>query len=165
MFSAEPAHGLTSWLPNLASMRGYSRSWLSGDVQAGLSVAAYLVPQALAYAALAGLSPVTGLWTALPPLLVHALLGSSRQLSVGPESTTALMTAAVLGPLALGDPTRHAHYAAALAVFVGAICLIAALLKLGFLSNLLSRSVLIGYLTGIAIVMIVSQVGRSNRLG
>ncbi|WP_284228153.1 SulP family inorganic anion transporter [Mycobacterium antarcticum] len=147
-------------LPNLLGLRGYSSSWWRGDVQAGLSVAAYLIPQALAYAALAGLSPIVGLWTALPPLVLYAVLGSSRQLSVGPESTTALMTAAVLGPLALGDPSRYAHYAATLAVFVGVICLIAALLRLGFLSNLLSRPVLVGYLTGIAIVMIASQLGK-----
>lgn len=159
MSTAEPDR-LTTWLPGLANFRGYSSSWLRGDLLAGLSVAAYLVPQAIAYAALAGVSPVAGLWTALPPLLVYALLGSSRQLSVGPESTTALMTAAALGPLVLGDSVRHAHYAATLAVLVGAICLMAGLLKLGFLSNLLSKPVLIGYLAGIAVAMVVSQFGR-----
>ena len=134
------------------------------DLLAGLSVAAYLVPQALAYAALAGLSPVAGLWTALPPLLVYALLGSSRQLSVGPESTTALMTAAVLGPIASGDSVRYVHYAATLALLVGAICLAAGLGRLGFLSNLLSKPVLVGYLTGIALVMVIGQLGRVIRV-
>lgn len=160
MFTAELPRALTTWLPSLTSIREYQRPWLRGDLLAGLSVAAYLVPQALAYAALAGLSPVVGLWTALPPLLVYALLGSSRQLSVGPESTTALMTAVVLGPIASGDSVRYAHYAATLALLVGAICLVAGLGRLGFLSNLLSKPVLVGYLTGIALVMVIGQLGR-----
>ena len=164
MFTAELPRALTTWLPSLTSMREYQRSWLRGDLLAGLSVAAYLVPQALAYAALAGLSPVAGLWTALPPLLVYALLGSSRQLSVGPESTTALMTAAVLGPIASGDSVRYVHYAATLALLVGAICLAAGLGRLGFLSNLLSKPVLVGYLTGIALVMVIGQLGRVIRV-
>jgi MFS superfamily sulfate permease-like transporter len=82
-------------LPGLATLRGYQRSWLRGDVMAGLTVAAYLVPQVMAYSGLAGLPPVAGLWAILAPLALYALLGSSRQLSVGPESTTALMTATV----------------------------------------------------------------------
>ena len=94
----------SSWAPGLAQFRGYQRDWLRGDVVAGLTVAAYLVPQVMAYATVAGLPPVVGLWAALVPLAVYAVLGSSRQLSVGPESTTALMTATALGPLAAGDP-------------------------------------------------------------
>lgn len=164
MPSTDSPDWLITWLPNLAKLRGYSRSWLRGDVQAGLSVAAYLVPQAIAYATLAGLDPVAGLWAAMPPLVIYAVLGSSRQLSVGPESTTALMTAAVLGPLVLGDPARYAQYAAILAILVGLTCLVAGLLKLGFVSSLLSRPVLVGYLTGIAFVMIVGQVGRMTKL-
>ncbi|CAN5886004.1 SulP family inorganic anion transporter [soil metagenome] len=148
-------------LPGLANFRGYQRSWFVSDVQAGVSVAAYLVPQALAYATLAGLSPITGLWAALPPLFIYALLGSSRQLSVGPESTTALMTATVVAPLTIGQsPSEYASYAAALAVIVGMVCLTAGVLKLGFLANLLSKPVLVGYLAGIALVMIGSQLGR-----
>ena len=80
--------------PGLTQFQNYERSWLRGDVLAGVTVAAYLVPQVMAYATVAGLPPVVGLWGALLPLAVYALLGSSRQLSVGPESTTALMTAA-----------------------------------------------------------------------
>ena len=92
-----------SILPGLAQFRGYQRDWLRGDVVAGLTVAAYLVPQVMAYATVAGLPPVVGLWAALVPLAVYAVLGSSRQLSVGPESTTALMTATALAPLSAGD--------------------------------------------------------------
>jgi sulfate permease, SulP family len=101
-------------LPGLAWIRGYERAWLRGDLLAGLTVAAYLVPQVMAYAGLAGLPPVTGLWAILAPLAVYALLGSSRQMSVGPESTTALMTATVVAPLAAGDPGRYATLAATL---------------------------------------------------
>lgn len=152
---------LAALAPGLANFRGYQRPWLVSDVQAGVSVAAYLVPQALAYATLAGLSPISGLWAALPPLLIYAFLGSSRQLSVGPESTTALMTAAVVAPLAVGlSASEYAGYAAVLAIVVGVLCLTAGVLKLGFLANLLSEPVLVGYLAGIAVVMITSQLGR-----
>ena len=82
--------------PGLTQFRGYQRAWLRGDVLAGVTVAAYLVPQVMAYATVAGLEPVAGLWAALAPLAVYAVLGSSRQLSVGPESTASLMTASAL---------------------------------------------------------------------
>jgi SulP family sulfate permease len=149
-----------AWLPGVDDFHRYRRAWLRGDVVAGFAVAAYLIPQALAYGALAGVGPSVGLWAAVPPLLVYAVLGSSRQLSVGPESTTAAMTAAVLAPLAAGDSVRYAQYAAILAVIVGIACVTAGLLKLGFVSSLLSRPVLVGYLAGIAVVMVLSQIGR-----
>ncbi|PXY36527.1 sulfate transporter [Prauserella flavalba] len=147
-------------LPGLGQFRGYRRGWLRGDVLAGVTVAAYLVPQVMAYASVAGLPPVTGLWAALGPLAVYVLIGSSRQLSVGPESTTALMTAAALAPLAAGDPGRYAALAATLAVLVGGVCLLGRLVRLGFLAELLSKPVLVGYLSGIAVIMIASQLGR-----
>ncbi|HET9563450.1 MAG TPA: sulfate permease [Mycobacterium sp.] len=149
-----------SILPGLAQFRGYQRVWLRGDVVAGVTVAAYLVPQVMAYATVAGLPPVVGLWAALVPLAVYAVLGSSRQLSVGPESTTALMTATALAPLAAGDPGRYAALAAAVALLVGAICFVAGLMRIGFLADLLSRPVLVGYMTGVAVIMIGSQLGK-----
>ena len=152
---------VTHVVPGLANFRGYPRTAVRGDVLGGLTVSAYLVPQALAYATLAGLAPVAGLWAALPPLVIYAFLGSSRQLSIGPESTTALMTAAVLVPVVgAADPGRYAAHAATLALLVGVICLVAGLLRLGFLANLLSRPVLVGYLAGIAAMMVASQLGR-----
>ena len=152
---------VTQVVPGLANFRGYPRTAVRGDVLGGLTVSAYLVPQALAYATLAGLAPVAGLWAALPPLVIYAFLGSSRQLSIGPESTTALMTAAVLVPVVgAADPGRYAAHAATLALLVGVICLVAGLLRLGFLANLLSRPVLVGYLAGIAAMMVASQLGR-----
>jgi SulP family sulfate permease len=141
-------------------LRGYQRSWLRGDLLAGVTVAAYLVPQVMAYAEVAGLPPITGLWAAVAPLVVYAILGSSRQLSVGPESSTALITATAVGVLVAGDQQNYAGTAAALALAVGAICLICWLARLGFLANLLSHPVLIGYMAGIAGLMIVSQLGK-----
>jgi high affinity sulfate transporter 1 len=150
---------LAAATPGLTQFLGYRRSWLRGDVMAGLTVATYLVPQAMAYATVAGLSPVAGLWAALLPLVIYALMGSSRYLSAGPESSTALMTAAALAPLAAGDSGRYAALAAMLAVLVGAVCLAAGLLRLGFLADLLSRPVLIGYMTGVALIMVAGQLG------
>ena len=150
----------SDWAPGLAQFRGYERAWLRGDVVAGVTVAAYLVPQVMAYATVAGLPPAVGLWAALVPLAVYAVLGSSRQLSVGPESTTALMTATALAPLAAGDPSRYAALAAAVALLVGAMCFVGGLVRLGFVADLLSRPVLIGYMTGVAVIMIGSQLGK-----
>ena len=151
---------LSGWLSGVRQFRRYQRGWLRGDVVAGLTVTAYLVPQVMAYSTLAGLPAVTGLWTAIVALIVYVLFGSSRQLSVGPESTTALMTAAVLAPMAAGDSMRYGVLAATLAVLVGAVCFVGALARLGFLANMLSRPVLVGYMTGIAILMIASQLGK-----
>ncbi|MCY0944506.1 SulP family inorganic anion transporter [Streptomyces antarcticus] len=139
---------------------GYHRSWLGRDALAGVTVAAYLVPQVMAYAGVAGLPPVAGLWAVLPAMVLYALIGSSRLLSVGPESTTALMTAVAVGPLAAGDPGRYAVLAAALAVVVGLVSLAAWAVRLGFLADLLSRPVLVGYLAGVALIMIIDQLPR-----
>ena len=153
----------TDWaaaMPGLAQFRGYQRSWLRGDVMAGLTVVAYLVPQAMAYATVAGLSPVAGLWASLLPLAIYAVMGSSRYLSAGPESSTALMTAAALAPLAAGNSGRYAMLAAVLAVLVGVVCFAGGLLRLGFIADLLSRPVLIGYMAGVALIMIGGQLGK-----
>ncbi len=151
---------LARFSPNLGALREYRRAWLRGDFVAGCTVAAYLVPQVMAYATIAGLPPVVGLWAILPPLVLYAFLGSSRQLSVGPESTTALMTAVVVGPAAGGDPDRYAQLAAGLALLVGLACLGCWALRLGFVADLLSRPVLIGYMAGIGVIMIVGQLER-----
>ena len=127
---------------------------------AGITVAAYLVPQVMAYAGVAGLPVTAGLWAAIAALTVYALLGSSRQLSVGPESSTALLSATVVGPLAAGDGGRYAALSAALAVMVGCYALIAWGLHLGFVADLLSRPVMVGYLAGLAFVMIAGQLER-----
>lgn len=139
--------------------REYRRGWLRGDVVAGVTVTAYLIPQVMAYAEVAGLPAVVGLWASLGALLGYALLGTSSQLSVGPESTTALMTAAALGSLAIGTPEEYAELASALCLVVAALCLLSWWGGLAFLAELLSRPVLIGYMAGVAVIMISSQLG------
>lgn len=164
MRAADPPSRLDAALPGLRVLRGYRRVWLRGDVVAGVTVAAYLVPQVMAYASLAGLPPVAGLWGILLPLAVYALVGSSRQLSVGPESTTALLTVAVIAPIAAGDPGRYAVLAAGLALVVGGLFLLAWAARLGIVADLLSRPILVGYLAGVAVIMITSQVGKVTGL-
>lgn len=123
-------------------------------------MAAYLIPQCLAYGELAGLPPIHGLWAALAPLLLYAWLGSSPQLSVGPESTTALLTAAAIAPLAAGNAAAAVPLASLLALLVGLVCCVGAAGRLGFLADLLSRPILVGYLSGLALVLISAQAGR-----
>lgn len=141
-------------LPILAD---YRRAWLRGDLIAGITVAAYLVPQVMAYASVAGLPPVSGLWAALPALVAYALIGSSASLSMGPEATTALMTAISLGPLAAGNTARYAGLATTLALLTGAMAVIAGLLRCGFVADLLSRPVLVGYMAGVGLIMAADQ--------
>ena len=143
----------------LAQLRGYQPGWLRADVLAGITVTAYLVPQVLAYGELAGASPVTGLWVAVLAMVAYALLGTSRQLSVGPESATAVMVGAAVAPLAGGDPARYLALSTGLAVIVGLICIAAWAVRLGFIADLLSQPILIGYMAGVGLIMIASQLG------
>ena len=155
--SARPVQDRPWW-------RSYRRQWLARDVLAGVTVAAYMVPQVMGYAAIAGLPPITGLWASLLPLVVYALMGTSPQLSLGPESTTALLTATALAAMSGGDPDQLAAAAGALAIATGLVCIAARLLRAGYLSTLLSRPILIGYLLGIAVLMVISQLGHLTGL-
>jgi len=146
-------------VPKPTWVRGYERTWLRGDVLAGITVTAYLIPQVMAYAEVAGVPPEATLWAAVGGLTVYVFLGSSRELSVGPESTTALMTATALGSLVAAGDDR-VPLAAALALMVGLCCLVGWVLRLGALADLLSRPVLVGYLAGIAFTMAASQLGK-----
>ncbi|HEV8025188.1 MAG TPA: SulP family inorganic anion transporter, partial [Candidatus Nanopelagicales bacterium] len=143
--------------PGWQRLRHYDRSNLRGDVIGGITVTAYLVPQVMAYSALAGLPPTSGLWVIVVGFVLYAFVGSSRLLSVGPESSTALLTATSLAPLAGGEPLRYAALAASLALIVGALSLLAALLRLGFIGDLLGKPLLIGYMAGVGVLMISSQ--------
>jgi sulfate permease, SulP family len=149
-------------LPGLQILLSYQSDWLRGDLLAGITVAAYLIPQCMAYGEIAGLSPVAGLWAILLPLFVYTFIGSSRQLSVGPESGTALLTAAAIAPLA--NSSNYAGLAALLAMMVGIICLIGYVTRLGSLANLLSKPILIGYMTGVALIMMVGQLGNITNI-
>ena len=145
-------------LPGVERLRSYDRRDLRGDLLGGVTVTAYLVPQVMAYSALAGLPPVSGLWVIVVGFVLYALIGSSRLLSVGPESSTALLTATALAPLAGGEPLRYAALAALLALIVGALALLAAILRLGFIGDLLGKPILIGYMAGVGVLMISSQI-------
>ncbi len=149
--------------PGLTTLLHYRRPWLRGDVVAGITVLAYLVPQVLAYAGLIGLPPVAGLATALAALVVYAVLGSSRVISVGPEATVALMTGLILMPMITGDPGEALGLTATLTLLVAAWLGLAAALRLGVISAVLSKPILIGYLTGSAILMVSSQLGKATR--
>ncbi|MEB3308824.1 MAG: solute carrier family 26 protein [Snowella sp.] len=147
-------------LPGLKCLRSYQSAWLRRDTIAGITVAAYLIPQCMAYAELAGVQPIAGLWAILPPMLIYALLGSSPQLSVGPESTTAVMTAAAISPLLRGNGDNYASSCSLLALLVGIVCFVGAFARLGFLADLLSKPILVGYMAGVAVIMIVGQLGK-----
>lgn len=151
---------LSRLAPGVGVLRHYRRRWLRRDVLAGLAVAAYLVPQVMAYAGLVGVPAVAGLWVAVGCLVVYAALGSSRRLSVGPESTVALLAGSVVGPLAHGDPARASALAATLALIVAGWLSLAWLARLGVIANLLSHPLLVGYLTGAAVLMAAGQLGR-----
>jgi sulfate permease, SulP family len=146
-------------LPGLRQLMGYQRSWLRGDILAGITVAAYSIPQCMAYGELVGVPPVVGLWTILSAMFVYTLFGSSRQLSVGPESTTSVMTAAAIAPL-LADGSNYGVLTATLAILVGTICIVGYVARLGFLANLLSKPILVGYMAGVALITIAGQLGK-----
>jgi high affinity sulfate transporter 1 len=149
------------WLPSIRQIRSYRREWLRHDLLAGLVLTALLVPQGLAYAELAGLPPVTGVYATMVPLLVYALLGPSRILILSPDSALAPLIAATVVPLAVaGDEQSRMALAAMLAVLVGAICIAAGIARLGFVTDLFAKPVRIGYLIGIALTVIVSQLPK-----
>ena len=138
----------------------YPRKWLRKDVIAGVAVAAYMVPQVLAYSAIVNVPPVAGLWSALAAIVAYAVMGGSRVLSAGPESTIALMAGAAIAPLAGGDPKRALALSAALCLIVAGWCLVARIFRAGIVVELLSQPLLVGYLAGGAVLMIVGQLGK-----
>src|ERR1700742_2522316 len=149
---------MPAWL--FSSLRGYDRAWFRGDLIAGLTVWAVLVPEALAYASIAGVSPVVGLYAAPPALLLYAMFGSSRHLVVGPMSATAALSAATVGQLVVGSGPHFAAMTAALALTTGAIALGAGLARLGFLASFISEPVIKGFIVGLALTIVVGQVPK-----
>ena len=148
------------WVPGVAVIRQYRRSWLRGDLVAGFVLAALLVPQGMAYAELAGLPAVYGLYATMIPLLVYAVLGPSRILVIAPDSAIAPVVAAAIIPIAGTDTGERVALAGLLAIFVGLACLAGGIAGLGFLTDLISKPVRIGYLAGIAVSVLVSQLPR-----
>ena len=142
----------------------YRRAWLRDDLAAGLSVAAVALPTAIAYAQLAGFPPVVGLYASILPLVVYAVLGTSRQLIVNPDAATCAMVAAIVAPLATGpagiNESLYTTLAVTLAVFSGVACIVAGLFRLGFLADFLGKPVLVGFMNGIAISIVLGQIGK-----
>jgi len=142
--------GLAKYVPILGWLPKYPGEWLRFDLVAGLTAAAVVIPQAMAYATIAGLPVEVGLYTALVPMLVYALLGTSRPLSVSATSTIAMLTATELARVVQsGDPYDYVIPAATLAFLVGLFLLLAGVLRLGFIANFISTPVLTGFKAGI----------------
>jgi high affinity sulfate transporter 1 len=149
------------WVPGVRTVRTYQRAWLSADLVAGLVLAAILVPQGMAYAELAGLPAVTGLYTTIACLVAYAAFGPSRVLVLGPDSSISPMILAAITPLLVtDDPAKAIALAGMLAVMVGVIEVGLGLGRLGFVADLLSNEVQIGYLNGLAITIVVSQLPK-----
>ncbi|TCO80593.1 high affinity sulfate transporter 1 [Plasticicumulans lactativorans] len=148
-------------LANLDWLRRYRREWLQPDLIAGLTSAAVVIPKAMAYATIAGLPVQVGLYTVFVPMIVYALLGTSRPLSVSTTTTLAILAAAALGEAVPGgDPAGLLTAGATLAVLVGAMLALAALLRLGFIANFISEPVLTGFKSGIGLVIVVDQIPK-----
>jgi high affinity sulfate transporter 1 len=153
---------LRSTAPGLRLLASYQRSWLSKDLVAGLVLTALLVPQGMAYAELAGLPPITGLYTSILCLVAYAIFGPSRILVLGPDSSLGPMIAATIIPIvgANGDPQRAVALASMLALLVGVMTVLAGIGKLGFVADLLSKPTQIGYMNGLALTILVSQLPK-----
>jgi high affinity sulfate transporter 1 len=148
------------WLPGLATLRAYESAWLRHDLVAGLVLTAMLVPVGIAYAVASGVPGIYGLYATIVPLLVYAVFGPSRVFVLGPDSALASLILAVVLPLSAGDPMRAVALAGAMAVVSGLICVGAGLLRLGFLTELLSKPIRYGYMNGIAITVLISQLPK-----
>jgi len=152
---------IVRWIPALSWLRSYQREWLRFDLIAGLTTAAVVIPKAMAYAAIAGLPLEVGLYTSLIPLVVYAVLGTSRPLSVTTSSTIAIMAVSILGEVAAGGgPAALLTASATLSLLVGAFLLLAGLFRLGVVANLISDPVLTGFKAGVGLVIILDQLPK-----
>lgn len=151
---------LTRWIPGIAVAREYKRAWLWPDIRAGIAVTALLIPAGMGYAEVAGLPPETGLYATIVPLIAYAIFGPSRILVLGPDSSLAPIIAAAILPLALADTSRAVALAGLLALMVGGLLLLGGILRLGFVTELLSKPIRVGYLNAIAVIVIVSQIPK-----
>lgn len=148
-------------LPGVATARQYRREWLRPDITAGLVLTALLIPAGMGYAEAAGLPAYAGLYATIVPLLAYAVVGPSKILVLGPDSSLAPLIAAAVAPLAVtGDPETALALAGILAVLVGLILLVAGFLRLGFVTDLLSKPIRLGYLNAIALIVVVGQLPK-----
>src|SRR4249920_1582254 len=153
---------MMSALPGVRTLSAYQPAWLRKDLVAGLVLVALLVPQGMAYAELAGLPAITGLYTSILCLTGYAIFGPSRILVLGPDSSLGPMIAATILPLvgANGDPERAIALASMLALLVGGITVLGGILKLGFVADLLSKPTMVGYMNGLAVTILVGQLPK-----
>jgi sulfate permease, SulP family len=154
-----PPSALFRFIPGLALLRDYQRRWLLGDAIAGVSACVVMIPSMIAYARLMGLPTENGLYAALVPLVVYPFFCSSRQMIVGPDIAICLLIVSATGPLAAGDAVRSAVLASALAVLSGLFLLLGSRVKLAKVADFLSKPVLVGYMTGAALILVASQLG------
>jgi len=152
--------GWIRWLPGLLVLRQYQASWLPRDIAAGLVLTTMLVPVGIAYAVASGVPGIYGLYATIVPLLAYALFGPSRILVLGPDSSLAAVIFGVVVPLSGGDPDRAIALAAAMAIVSGTVCILAGIARLGFITELLSKPIRYGYMSGIALTVLVSQVPK-----
>ena len=150
----------TRWVPGIHTLRHYESDWLRHDVFAGLALAAMLVPVGIAYSAASGLPGIHGLYATIVPLLVYAMFGPSRIIVLGPDSALAAVILGVIAPLSGGDPVRAAMLAAMMALVSGAVLIVAGIARLGFLTELLSKPIRYGYMNGIALTVLISQLPK-----
>ncbi len=150
----------SQWLPGLVQLKHYQREWLSNDIRSAFSVVAVALPVAIAYAQLTGVSAIVGLYSCILPMLVYALMGTSRQLIVGPDAATCAVIAAVVTPLAAGDATKHWQLVMTMTAMTGIWCVVASRFNLGIFADFLSRPILLGLLNGVALTIIVSQFAK-----
>ena len=160
MHRVPAATGWMRWLPGVRVLHTYQRSWLRRDVLAGLVVGAMLIPAGLANAEAAGLPSICGLYATIVPLLAYALFGPSRILVLGPDSSLAAVILGVLAPLSGGDPLRAVALASMMAVVSGVVCILAGAARLGFITELLSKPIRYGYMNGIALTVLISQLPK-----
>ena len=149
-------------VPGVRMLSGYRREWLTKDIVAGLVLTALLVPQGMAYAELAGLPAITGLYTSIMCLVAYAMFGPSKILVLGPDSSLGPMIAATLAPLLIadGDPVKAVAMASVLALMVGGVMVVAGVAKLGFVADLLSKPTVMGYMNGLALTILVGQLPK-----
>jgi high affinity sulfate transporter 1 len=159
-----PIQRIARWIPGLPELLRDPRPHFLADLQAGVSVAAIALPVGMAYAQLAGFNPIIGLYSTILPLLIYALLGSSRQLIVGPDAATCAMIAATLAPLAPTGSDEYHALAETLTLLTGVFCIVAGRFRLGLMADFLSRPILIGLLNGVAVTIIVGQLGKLTGL-
>jgi len=155
-----PASALLRAMPGLAQLRQYRTEWLGHDLLAGVTVCIIMIPSVIAYAGLMGLAPQHGLYAALVPLLIYGFFGSSRQVILGPDIAISLMIASTIAPLAGGDPSRAASLAATLGILSGLLLLLGARANFGAVADFLSKPVLVGYMTGAALILMASQLDK-----